>query len=42
MPEAPEMQVVAEFLDSRLPGKRVQAAKVLKPIVRSLAVVTSK
>ena len=37
MPEAPEMQVVAEFLSARLPGKRVQAAKVLKPIVRSLA-----
>ena len=37
MPEAPEMQVVAEFLDTRLPGKRVQAAKILKPIVRSLA-----
>lgn len=37
MPEAPEMQVVAEFLDSRLPGKRIQTAKILKPIVRSLA-----
>ena len=37
MPEAPEMQVVAEFLGERLPGKRVEAAFVLKPMVRSLA-----
>ena len=36
MPEAPEMQVVAEFLASRLPDKRIQAANILKPIVRSL------
>ena len=37
MPEAPEMQVVAEFLDSHLPGKAVLDAKVLKPsVVRSL------
>ena len=37
MPEAPEMQVVAEFLDSQLPGRTVTAAAVLKPsVVRSL------
>ena len=37
MPEAPEMQVVAEFLDSLLPGRTVQEAAVLKPsVVRSL------
>ena len=30
MPEAPEMQVVAEFLDSNLPGKTTLDAKVLK------------
>ncbi len=37
MPEAPEMQVVAEFLDSSLPGKTTLDAKVLKPsVVRSL------
>ena len=37
MPEAPEMQVVAEFLDSRLPGRTIQEARVLKPsVVRSL------
>ena len=37
MPEAPEMQVVAEFLDSNLPGKTTLDAKVLKPsVVRSL------
>lgn len=38
MPEAPEMQVVAEFLNSNLPGKTVLDAAVLKPsVVRSLA-----
>ena len=36
MPEAPEMQVVAEFLGSRLPDKRIEAANILKPVVRSL------
>ena len=37
MPEAPEMQVVAEFLDSQLPGRAVTEARVLKPsVVRSL------
>ena len=37
MPEAPEMQVIAEFLDSNLPGKTTLDAKVLKPsVVRSL------
>ncbi len=37
MPEAPEMQVVAEFLECSLPGKQVQSARILKPVVRSLA-----
>ena len=37
MPEAPEMQVVAEFLRERLPGREIANANVLKPIVRSLA-----
>ena len=37
MPEAPEMQVVAEFLRVRLPGREIANANVLKPIVRSLA-----
>ena len=37
MPEAPEMQVVAEYLGKRLPGRRVKAAKTLKPVVRSLS-----
>ena len=37
MPEAPEMQVVAEFLDSQLPGRTITEASVLKPsVVRSL------
>ncbi len=37
MPEAPEMQVVAEFLDSRLPGMSILEARTLKPsVVRSL------
>ena len=36
MPEAPEMQVVTEFLRERLPGRRVEAAAALKPVVRSL------
>ena len=37
MPEAPEMQVVAEFLDSNLPGSAILDARVLKPsVVRSL------
>ena len=37
MPEAPEMQVVAEFLRERLLGRAIANANVLKPIVRSLA-----
>ncbi len=37
MPEAPEMEVVAEVLQKRLPGRSIAAANVLKPIVRSLA-----
>ena len=37
MPEAPEMQVVSEYLGKRLPGRRVKAAKALKPVARSLA-----
>ena len=37
MPEAPEMQVVAEFLDSNLPGNTILDARALKPsVVRSL------
>ena len=36
MPEAPELQVAAEFLSERLPGARVEAARILKPIVRSV------
>ncbi len=36
MPEAPEMQVVAEFLQSRLTGEIARTVEVLKPIVRSL------
>ena len=37
MPEAPELQVVAEFLDSNLPGKNIVDAAMLKPsVVRSL------
>ena len=37
MPEAPEMQVAAEFLNKRLPGRRIKAARALKPAVRSLS-----
>ena len=38
MPEAPEMQVVTEFLLEKLPGQTINAAQVLKPsVVRSLA-----
>ena len=36
MPEAPEMQAVAEFLSERLPGTRIENALILKPIVRSV------
>ena len=36
MPEAPELQVAAEFLSERLPGKSVSRARILKPIVRSV------
>ncbi len=38
MPEAPEMQVVAEFLQSQLPGQSIIGAQALKPsVVRSVA-----
>ena len=38
MPEAPEMQVVTEFLLEKLPGQTINAAHILKPsVVRSLA-----
>jgi formamidopyrimidine-DNA glycosylase len=38
MPEAPEMQVVTEFLLEKLPGQTINAAQILKPsVVRSLA-----
>ncbi len=37
MPEAPELQVVAEFLGERLPSSAIASANILKPIVRSLA-----
>ena len=37
MPEAPELEVVAEFLNANLPGKTVLEASVLRPsVVRSL------
>ena len=36
MPEAPELQVAAEFLSERLPGRSVSLARILKPIVRSV------
>ncbi len=38
MPEAPELQVAVEFLESRLPGQTIIDAQVLRPsVVRSLA-----
>ena len=38
MPEAPELQVAVEFLGSRLTGRSIADAQVLKPsVVRSLA-----
>ena len=38
MPEAPDLQVIKEFLNARLPGQVVQRAQVLRPtVVRSLA-----
>ena len=38
MPVAPEMQVVAEFLQSQLPGQSIIGAQALKPsVVRSVA-----
>ena len=37
MPEAPELQVVTEFLGERLPGRAIRSAHAMKPIVRSLA-----
>lgn len=37
MPEAPELQVVCEFLNAKLPGRTVLEANVLRPsVVRSL------
>ena len=33
MPEAPEMQVVAEFLQSQLPGHSIDSVQILKPSV---------
>lgn len=35
MPEAPELQVAAEFLSARLPGAAVETARIIKPVVRS-------
>ena len=38
MPEAPDLQVVKEFLNAHLPGQLVERAQVLRPMmVRSLA-----
>ena len=38
MPEAPELQVAVEFLDTRLPGQTITDAEVLRPsVVRALA-----
>ena len=38
MPEAPELQVVAEFLNSHLLGEKIARASVLRPsVVRSIA-----
>ena len=38
MPEAPELQVAVEFLESRLPQRSIADAQVLQPsVVRSLA-----
>lgn len=38
MPEAPDLQVVKEFLNAHLPGRSVDRAQVLRPMmVRSLA-----
>ncbi len=37
MPEAPELQVVTEFLEERLPGRAIRNVNILKPMVRSLA-----
>ena len=37
MPEAPELQIVTEFLRERLPGRAIRSANMMKPIVRSLA-----
>lgn len=38
MPEAPELQVVKEVLERKLPGQRVEQARLLRPtVLRSLA-----
>ena len=38
MPEAPELEVVKDFLDENIIGVRIEAAKVLKPsVLRSLS-----
>ena len=38
MPEAPEMPVVAEFLQTQLPSQTIASAPALKPsVVRSVA-----
>ena len=38
MPEAPDLEVIKEFLDANVLGLRVAAISVLKPmVVRSLA-----
>ena len=31
MPEAPDLEVIKEFLNQRVRGQRVQSAKVLRP-----------
>ena len=38
MPEAPDLEVIKEFLERNVMGRRFESAKVLKPtVVRSLA-----
>ena len=38
MPEAPELEVVREFLDARAVGERVERAEVVRPsVLRSLS-----
>ena len=37
MPEAPDLEVIKEFLNARVPGAEVAACRVLRPtVVRSL------